>query len=399
MLLRKLEYYALLLLVVTIPISRLFNLNSYAIALFSGLVLLSLRNRKAIVPNKWSILFFLYYLVLVVNLLFIDQPKVLPTMIKYLPLALIPFVLQYVKYKKRVLDTFLYSIVISCVVCIVYTYIKSQGYIFYYHEPTEILDIQLNYLSVFVCFALGIIYNEILETNVTKLKHYLFVPILFFSLAVFYNRAGILISIIITLLFLIINFIKFKNLKFLAIFIVLFGSATLWMLSRPIVQSKFEKLLNADYDHSTNYDNGVSSRMLSWKCSLQLIESTGVFGHGINNTTALLTNCYNNKVGDESIPSLKEYNAHNQFLQTAVSLGFLGTVILLLIYAYILIVGFRHKDYLVLFYFIIILIFGITESFLIRQWGLIFFVFFTPFLLNRYSTASLNPSNDNKSKN
>ncbi|MFS4455316.1 O-antigen ligase family protein [Maribacter sp. 2304DJ31-5] len=384
MLLDKLKKIVLFILVITIPLARIFNLNSYAIALFTILFLFSPR-KKFIPPLKpITFLFCAYFIVLSLNVLVVAQPHAASILLKYIPLVLIPISLLFVNYQKEVLEVFVYSIVFSSLTCIVHATIKSKGYIFYYHNPTELLDIQINYLGIFICFALAILYHEILAANVAKLKHYLFIPILFFSLAVLFNRTAIIASLIITLFFVVSLFKRYRNTKFLIGFIIFFASTTTWILSRPIIQSKFEELVHLDYKSVSNYNNGVSSRLLSWECSWDYITNGGFFGHGTNNTKALLKVCYEQKIGADTIQVSKGYNAHNQFLQTALGHGYLGLMVLLAIYGHILFVCIRQRDFLLLLYFVIILIFGMTESFMVRQWGIAFFTFFTPFLLSRW---------------
>ncbi|WP_299212995.1 O-antigen ligase family protein [uncultured Aquimarina sp.] len=206
---------------------------------------------------------------------------------------------------------------------------------------------------------------------------------MFFSLAVFFNRASIIISILITLLFALTYLVKHKNWKLITLFLAFFTISTVWILNRPIVKTKFEEIVNTDYLNITDYNNGINSRILSWKCSIENIKNTGFWGHGINNSRSLLRDCYKDIAGENSVPYLEKYNSHNLFLQTTMDLGFVGLGILLLIYFYVLYVGITHRDYLTISYFIVIFIFGLTESFLNRQWGIIFFALFTPFLLNR----------------
>src|SRR5690606_23541883 len=140
----------------------------------------------------------------IINLMVIGQPKIDSTIIKYLPLVLLPFLSQFNTNKKIVLNTFLYSVAICCLICIIYALIKSKGYIFYFHQPTKIIDIQLIYLSVFTCFCLAILYQKILTSDKLIMESYLLIPFFFFSLSFFFNITRVLISITITLLFLIV---------------------------------------------------------------------------------------------------------------------------------------------------------------------------------------------------
>ncbi|MDT7828934.1 O-antigen ligase family protein [Pricia sp. S334] len=385
----KIKTIALFFLVASIPFARVYNINSYAVAVLSALYLFSPRQRFLPHFSPSALLFFLYYFILAVNLLVIEQPQSASTLVKYLPLVLIPFSLSFIKYQKRMLFVFVYTVIAACLISIITTYIRSKGYIFYYHDPTEIIDLQLNYLAIFVCFTLAILYSELITANVVKLEYYFFIPFLFFSLAVFYNRTSIIVALVLTVFFIIAYLKKKGGRKFLIGFIAFFVLTTIWMANRPIVQSKFKEVIQIDLNDQVNYNNGIYSRMLSWECSWQHIKTAGFFGTGINNSSRLLTDCYEKEIGGDAVQVVEAYNAHNQFLQTTLDLGYLGLLILLLIYARILYIGIRKKDTLLLFFFTIMLLFGMTESFMIRQWGSVFFVFFTSYLLHRWRNTDM----------
>ncbi|MRI01072.1 hypothetical protein GH721_11075 [Kriegella sp. EG-1] len=381
--LERLKNVSLLFLVITIPFARLYNINSYAIALFVITVLCSAKKKNFKLSFSWLLI--LYYLLICFNVVFIDQTESYINITKNIPLILIPVVLFFVDFKKSTLIVFVYSIAIASLISLIYTYIKSKGYIFYFHNPTEIIDLQINYLSIFICFSLAILYNEILQTNIAKLQHYILIPFFFFILAILFNRTGIIISILITIYFVLIYFKKQGNIKFLVGFIVLFCLLMGYIFTRPIVAQKFKELVNQDFVDETNYSNGISSRLLSWQCSLENIKSAGFFGFGVDKSTMLLKDCYKSELSANSIQFINEYNSHNQFLQTIMNLGIIGFLLLISIYGCILYVGIKNKDPLLIFYFIILLIFGMTESFLIRQWGLVFFSFFTSYLFLKHT--------------
>jgi O-antigen ligase len=384
MLLDKLKKILIFLLVATIPIARIFNINTYVIAAFSFVVLFSLKKNFFSSHNSITILFYCSFLVFFLNLMIVGETNILLLLLKYIPLILIPSSLLFVNYEKKVLDGFIYSVVCCCIISIVDVFIKSKGYIFYYHNPTELLDIQANYLGIFVCFALSIMYSEILEANVAKLKHYILFPILFFSLAFLFNRTAIIVTIVISFSFAVLYLNKTRNIKFLIGFLFFFLTATTWVIRRPIMQSKFKELVQIDVQNTTVYDNGISSRLLSWNCSIDAIKNIGFYGNGVAGTKEILNDCYRTMVGDEAVQIHEEYNAHNQFLQIFLENGYLGLVVFIFIFGCILYGSIKNKDYLLFSYFLIMLIFGMTESFMVRQWGLIFFTFFTPYLLNRW---------------
>lgn len=380
----KLKKILILFLVVTIPLARILNINTYAIAIFSAIVLFTSRKIFFSSHNVITVLFYCSYLIFFLNLIIVDETSIQLLLLKYIPLILIPSSLLFVKYQKSVLDWFVYSIVSCSMISIVHVFIKSNGYIFYYHNPTELLDIQSNYLSMFVCFSLAILYSEILDDNLAKLKHYFLIPILFFSLAFLFNRTAIIVTIAITLCFVIFYLKKTHNLKFLIGFIFFFSLVIVWTIKRPIMQSKFEELIHIDTQNITDYNNGINSRLLSWNCSIKAIKNVGLFGNGVMHTKDILNTCYKTKLGEKAVQIDEEYNAHNQFLQITLENGYLGLFIFILIYCHILFVAILKRDSLLFSYFLIMIIFGMTESFMVRQWGFIFFTFFTPYLLNRW---------------
>ncbi|MBM1105261.1 O-antigen ligase family protein [Aurantibacter crassamenti] len=218
------------------------------------------------------------------------------------------------------------------------------------------------------------------------MRHYILVPFFFFILAILFNRTGIITSILVTTYFVLLYFKKQGNLKFIMGFIILFCLIMSYIFTRPIVRQKFSEIINQDFVGETDYSNGISSRLLSWQCSIENIKGAGFFGYGIDKSTMILTDCYKSKLSVNSIQYTNEYNSHNQFLQTIMNFGILGLLLLLSIYGGLLYVGIKNKDSLLIFYFIILLIFGMTESFLIRQWGLVFFAFFTPFLFLKHAS-------------
>ncbi|MEX0359381.1 MAG: hypothetical protein AB3N10_00205, partial [Allomuricauda sp.] len=263
----KLKKIALLLIVATIPLARVFNINSYAIALFVVLVLSSIRKATWIRPNGITFLFFGYYFLIALTVS-VQQIDAWTTLVKYLPLILLPFSLLYFKGRNLVLNTFVYVILLLCLVSIIYTYISSKGYIYYYHNPTGILDLQTNYLALFACFALAILYYQIILAKKTRLKHYVFIPFLFLSLIVLFNRAALISAVLISLFFMISFLMRTRKIKLMLSFALFLSLVTVWAATRPIVRSKFNEIINIDLGSNPKYTNGVNSRLLTWGCSI-----------------------------------------------------------------------------------------------------------------------------------
>jgi O-antigen ligase len=119
---------------------------------------------------------------------------------------------------------------------------------------------------------------------------------------------------------------------------------------------------------------GLDPRTKSWFSAINLIKEKPVFGVGLN-ATNILAEEYSRQ-GYKTEAELR-LNAHNQFLETQLTFGIPGTIILLWMLLTPLI---RRKEMwnpeLVIPFLIIISVSMIFESILVRQWGTMFFVLF-----------------------
>jgi O-antigen ligase len=97
-------------------------------------------------------------------------------------------------------------------------------------------------------------------------------------------------------------------------------------------------------------------------------------GEGLNNSQNSLIDKYKEY---NLYPGFYNYNYHNQYIQIFAELGLVGLLILLLILFIIIKNATKHKDYFLLSFIILILLVCITESFLWRQRGMVFFVTIT----------------------
>jgi len=118
----------------------------------------------------------------------------------------------------------------------------------------------------------------------------------------------------------------------------------------------------------------IEPRTRSWYNSMNLIKERPLFGVGLNSTEILAEE--HRKQGFMVEADVK-LNAHNQYLETQMTFGIPGTIILLWMLLTPLI---RRKSLwnpdLVLPFTIIVTISMIFESILVRQWGIMFFVLF-----------------------
>ncbi|NOU19906.1 MAG: O-antigen ligase family protein [Bacteroidales bacterium] len=124
------------------------------------------------------------------------------------------------------------------------------------------------------------------------------------------------------------------------------------------------------------YVNKVfDERIGIWKCVPSLIIKQPILGYGVGDAKSVLQNEYEKR---NMIDGLKSrYNAHNQFLETLIGLGFVGFFSLLLLFIYPIFRLIRKgNNFIELMFLGILSINFLFESMLERVAGVIFFVLF-----------------------
>ena len=96
-----------------------------------------------------------------------------------------------------------------------------------------------------------------------------------------------------------------------------------------------------------------------------------LFGLGLNNSQKSLNDKYNEY---DLYPGFQNYNFHNQYIQILSELGFIGLLIVGSIFITMLKQAISNKDYFLLSFIFLILFVLMTESFIWRQRGMVFFI-------------------------
>lgn len=121
-----------------------------------------------------------------------------------------------------------------------------------------------------------------------------------------------------------------------------------------------------------------AARLLIWRSAIDLVIEQP-FGVGTGDVNVELSKKYKEN-GYSGIES-KQLNAHNQFLQTAVAIGIIGMIILLLILLIPFVQSLIAKDFVFSTFLFIIFSNALVEGILEAQAGVIFFAFFYSLLL------------------
>lgn len=135
----------------------------------------------------------------------------------------------------------------------------------------------------------------------------------------------------------------------------------------------FYRIQNIGYDYSVRSGN--------IKSSIIVISENLFFGVGADGGIKELLK--HRKKKTEAY--INKHNSHNVFLEVFVRYGFIGFVIYMIIVINLIRKAIVNRDYYFKWFLIVFFIAGLTESYLERQIGLVFFVFISLFFLTEYT--------------
>lgn len=222
----------------------------------------------------------------------------------------------------------------------------------------------------------GSVLKKIAALTVTVVFYYFVYK--FYSLGPWISFLGMIVTIIFAI------FYYRKKLKLFFVCILALGLiGSLAIKNLDLLASDYNavtKELGAYFSDKEGYieanrshPGSVNARLLIWNVSFQLIKEHP-FGAGTGDGKDLLMEYYHRNGMDAFAD--KQLNQHNQYLQTASSIGIFSALFLIASLVYYLILAFKKRQ----FYLIILISAFATgclfESILERQWGILFFMFF-----------------------
>lgn len=291
------------------------------------------------------------------------------------------------------IKTYIYSILVTSTFCI----LRSMAlflYELYCRDHNILLDeypytnyffssylayfMHYGYYAMYVNVAIIFLYDFMLSS---EKKHLYLLGIWGLSLFVLllYSKAGMIANFIIHLVF-VIRLIR-KGLH--NVFFIIVASVVLlgYILFNyiPYTKERIRIILNSlqTRDLDPNSTESTQLRIFAWKASIDLIKQNPVLGYGTGDVNDVLLNKYNEKKYYGALS--KQINAHNQYLQTLLSIGLIGLMPLLVFFLWYLYVGIKFQNIPIMLFSIITLLAYAFESYLETQVG-VFFTSIFPFL-------------------
>jgi len=393
-----------LLVLGTIPLPYAFG--SISMGIFVGLSLLFFR-KQHLVFRKALLFPVLIYLIMAASLFWtIDFSATTSALFKAFPLLLVPacfFVNKpFTEFQyRKIIQYFGYIYVGYALFYLLRASVRflmgSDSTVFFYHELVK-QDVNAIHVSVYMALAFFAI--------VTKRNKTLFDK---FSLAILALVIFLLSSKNVLLVFLLLNVFYFlfclnfqnrkKNLWIgLGLMLVLaaFFFQNIWnrfeievtsnltqnTLNTEISSDKgavynvsVYEAWNNDTFHQNDFFPGAAMRVYQFRIFLEMFQEnpTWYLGYGLNATKPKIIE---KRIEHNLYEGYDEFNFHNQYVQFFAEIGLSGFLLLVVMLAVSLKNALRSKDFVYISFSVLMISLFLTESFLSRQRGIIFFMVF-----------------------
>lgn len=403
------SFIPFLLLLCTIPMS--YGVNNVLLGVF--LVSLLLKSKEIKVNFQYALLpLIALFLLMVISYFWsIDAKATLKAIPKEIGLLLIPLCFMIMKpfskeQRQKIIKYYSYAMVLYVVFYLIKAIVRfllsGDTNVFFYHELVT-KEVNAIHVSVYVSIAFFYFFTKEIKSKLeTSIALLLFVFVFLLS------SKNIIIVFIILIL---IEFFFFSKsghkmrLRNLIVLGLIIGSflfvGKIKNRFKAEFQSNTEKSIShtvLDLDKSLDGINvlsikeawtnekfsqndffpGTAFRVYQARMFFELFQEENVFwkGYGLNASYKKLEEKaikYDVFRGNESQEGYQNKNFHNQFIQNFAELGFIGFLILVLLLAINLKNATKNKDFVQITFAILMISLFLTESFLWRQRGVMFF--------------------------
>ncbi len=399
-----------LLLPFVLFISSIFVDNKINSFLLIIIFILAFTKVKKFNFQKELSLFFLFFILSVASLLWtVDKYRTMQAIIRILPFIIIPLLFMTIEpFQKRHIKIILkyYSFLsviftIFCSIRAVIRYFNSQNTAVFFNHELVSKEVNAVHASVFV--AIAFFYFFTIKNKSIWDKLYCF---FLFGFIVLLNSYTILITIV---LLITINYFYFskEGSKMRLRNLIVLGLGTLSLLFagkiEKIIEKEMETKTEKTLSHTViekqivgnsvisveeawtkasftpnDFFPGTAFRVFQFRIFIEMMQkdSAWLTGFGLNASYIKIEEMakkYNLFLGNDLQEGYQKKNFHNQYIQTFADLGFLGFLLLIVILIINLKNAIRNKDFIHFAFAILMISLFLTESFLLRQRGIVFF--------------------------
>lgn len=410
------SFIPILLVLSTIPLS--FAINNISLGIFLLVAFISFKRENFNLQKEWILPVVLYVLMALSYFWSIDSKETLSALSKEIPLLLIPlgffiFKTNTSEQKKKIIEYYSYVIVAFVLYysirAIIRYFIFHDSRMFFYHGENDkdygLVPKLLNaiHMSVFVAVAFFYFFAKEVKSKADN-----FFSVLLFGFILLLSSKNIILVVILLCLINIFFFsktahkLRLRNLIVFGLLIgIIFSIGKIKDRFKAEFQSNTDKSLSAAVIEENpsgvhyvsikeawtnpsftpnDFFNGTAFRVYQFRIFTELIQENPIFltGFGLNASypkikeKAVQYNLYMG-VENDSDSGYQSKNFHNQYVQNFAELGVFGFILLLIMLIVNVKNSIKSKDFVhFTFAFLMISLF-LTESFLWRQRGVVFF--------------------------
>lgn len=405
----NITYILLCTLLVTILLNSL--INSFLLLVAFLVSLIYFKQKKLRFNNSTIFLILLFLIMLLSNIWSINQQETTKAIIKELPLIIIPLIISFnneiteIK-KNKIIKYFSYSIVIFSTYFIVtafFNFLINNKNSFFGHELVT-KELNAVHYSVFVSFSLFYFITQevktiktifiqlflisflfLLQSKIIIITTFLLIALYFFFYSKSANKMRLRNIVLLGIVF--FSFLFFNRIKEKIEFEFQLNKENNighTVIPKEMVGERIISMKEAwekDKFEQSDFFSGASFRVYQFRMFLEIMKEENVFfqGLGLNASYKKLEEKgikYNVFQGNETTEGYQKKNFHNQYIQVFSELGFIGFVMLILILFINLKNGLKNKDFMHIAFAILMISLFLTESFLWRQRGVVFFTAF-----------------------
>lgn len=393
------SFVCVLLILITIPAGL--AINNTALILLIASVFLRFKKENFQINFSLSLLVVFYLFLLLSALWTIEMRETLKAIPKELALLLIPTIFFFIpnftrEQKAKLFKYYSHGMLLWTFFWIIkatikYFWTKDVSVFFYHALVTK--EINAIHVSVFVAIAFFYFFTKekrSMISNLISLWLFLFIVLLSSK-----NVIVVVVLLIVAYLFFYSKMLKKVKMYYLATLLVTFCIT----LSIGKIRERFEMEIAKNFTyvkenpanvragvntiniaeawhkerfHPSDYFPGTAMRVYKFRMFLELCKEDHIFwkGYGVNASKIKLKQ----KVKEYNLhPGYGGFNFHNQYVQNFAELGIFGFLLIVAIVLINLKNSLKSKDFLHIAFAILMISLFLTESFLWRQRGVMFF--------------------------
>lgn len=306
-------------------------------------------------------------------------------------LLLFPLLLSNFSFTQQELKKIMYSL-LSGVVLASFILLMRAFYFYFTQHLNYFFYIDFSYwahpsyfgMSVNLALLFLLVGKDLVFSPTTKLLLLLFLTLIIVLLS---SKLALICTLILFFSYGCNRIIRSKKYKLGFAALLIFVSVIVLLFTQvPELESRIHNSIDAlsadKIDITSSESNTV--RILVWKAASQAFVESGPLGFGAGDVKDELFSRY--AINGFTGALEHKLNAHNQFLQTGIALGWIGFLLLLLTIFLPVYNSWKQNNFLFVGFSVMIVINLLTESMLEAEAGVIFIAFFQSLLFFRSTT-------------